>query len=51
MGVEDDLFITNEEWIAYIPNATGPIGLPAHVIDLATRTIYASNVFGTGGNG
>lgn len=49
MGVEDDIFITNEEWIAYIPNATGIIGLPAHVIDLATRTIYASNVFGTGG--
>jgi len=50
MGVEDDLFITNEEWIYYKKNvATGIIGLPAHVLDLTTRTFYATAAFTLGG--
>eukprot|EP00746_Dinoflagellata_sp_MGD_P152769 gnl/MRDRNA2_/MRDRNA2_83870_c0_seq1.p1 gnl/MRDRNA2_/MRDRNA2_83870_c0~~gnl/MRDRNA2_/MRDRNA2_83870_c0_seq1.p1 ORF type:complete len:771 (-),score=170.08 gnl/MRDRNA2_/MRDRNA2_83870_c0_seq1:463-2601(-) len=49
LGVEDDLFITNEEWITYKADSPNIIGLPAHVVDLATRTIYATSAFTLGG--
>jgi len=50
IGVEDDMFITNEEWITYVDDVQGGIrGLPAHVVDLSTRTIYATSAFTLGG--
>ena len=48
-GMEDDLFITNEEWIAY-PDASLPIGLPVHVLNLATGELWATAVFTLGGH-
>lgn len=48
LGVEDTLFITNEEWTSF-QTGTGYTGLPAHVIDLATNTAYATGVFTLGG--
>lgn len=47
-GVEDDLFITNEEWTNF---ATGSdyTGIPAHVIDIATKSVHAAGVFTLGG--
>jgi hypothetical protein len=47
-GVEDDLFITNEEWTVYRPGSNYT-GLPAHVLELATRDLYATGVFTLGG--
>eukprot|EP00429_Kryptoperidinium_foliaceum_P046422 CAMPEP_0176105052 /NCGR_PEP_ID=MMETSP0120_2-20121206/52715_1 /TAXON_ID=160619 /ORGANISM="Kryptoperidinium foliaceum, Strain CCMP 1326" /LENGTH=759 /DNA_ID=CAMNT_0017439163 /DNA_START=525 /DNA_END=2802 /DNA_ORIENTATION=+ len=49
MGVQDDLFITNEEWISYESTAQGLIGLPAHVLDLARNELWAISAFGLGG--
>jgi len=49
IGVQDDLFITNEEWITYASDARGIIGLPAHVLDLATHELWAISSFGLGG--
>ena len=51
-GVENDIWITNEEWTDLDANATaahGFSGLSAHVIDLASRKMYAAGVFGLGG--
>lgn len=48
LGVEDSLFITNEEWTSY-QDGSDYTGLPAHVIDLATGTSYATGVFTLGG--
>jgi hypothetical protein len=48
LGVEDDLFITNEEWTNF-RDGTDYTGIPAHVIDLATGTAYAAGVFTLGG--
>lgn len=48
MGVEDDLFITNEEWTSYKEGAAFT-GIPAHVVDLATGNMYATGVFTLGG--
>jgi hypothetical protein len=48
MGVEDSLFITNEEWTSY-QSGSDYTGLPAHVIDLATGSSYATGVFTLGG--
>ena len=48
-GVEDNLFITNEEWIAY-PTNSMPIGLPVHVLDLSTGELWATAVFTLGGH-
>ena len=51
-GVADTLFITNEEWTSF-PNTAaalaGNTGIPAHVVDLATKTMYATGVFTLGG--
>lgn len=49
LGVQDDLFLTNEEWISYNSDATGIVGLPAHVLDLASGTLWATSAFGLGG--
>lgn len=49
LGVQDDLFLTNEEWIRYRPDAVGIIGLPAHVLDLSTGKLWATSAFGLGG--
>jgi len=49
IGVEDNLFITNEEWISYVPEADGIIGLPVHVLNLASHELFATSAFGLGG--
>jgi len=48
LGVEDTLFITNEEWTRY-KTGSGYTGLPAHVVDMATGTSYAAGAFTLGG--
>eukprot|EP00439_Symbiodinium_sp_Y106_P081022 s492_g19.t3 len=48
-GVEDDLFITNEEWISY-PESSLPIGLPVHVLNLGSRELWATAAFTLGGH-
>jgi len=49
IGLEDDIFVTNEEWIAYDSAATTFVGISAHAVDLATKTAYALGVFTQGG--
>eukprot|EP00959_Pyramimonas_sp_CCMP1952_P178029 3721003-Pyramimonas_sp.AAC.1 len=39
-GFVDDIFLTNEEW-QQIASDTSLVGLPAHAIDIATKTAYA----------
>jgi hypothetical protein len=48
LGVEDDLFITNEEWTRYV-TGSNYTGIPAHVIDIDTKSSYATGVFTLGG--
>ena len=51
-GVHDTLFITNEEWTSYVNTPAAhaqATGLPAHVVDLATKNMYATGVFTLGG--
>lgn len=48
IGVEDDLFITNEEWTSFQPGSDYT-GIPAHVIELATGDMHATGVFTLGG--
>jgi len=50
LGVEDKLFITNEEWISYVDSATGLIGLPVHVLNLESKELYAISTFSLGGH-
>jgi len=41
-GFEDDIFLTNEEWITMSSsNDKMIVGLPSHAIDIATKTAYA----------
>lgn len=49
-GVEDDLFITNEEWIIYADGSTDIIGLPVHVLNLATGELWATPAFTLAGH-
>eukprot|EP00931_Biecheleriopsis_adriatica_P032894 TRINITY_DN1913_c0_g1_i4.p1 TRINITY_DN1913_c0_g1~~TRINITY_DN1913_c0_g1_i4.p1 ORF type:complete len:756 (-),score=155.51 TRINITY_DN1913_c0_g1_i4:94-2361(-) len=49
VGVEDTLYITNEEWISYEAEADGLIGLPAHVLNPKTKEMYATSAFTLGG--
>lgn len=48
IGVEDDLFITNEEWANFELDKEF-VGLSAHVLDLESQTLYASGAFTNGG--
>lgn len=48
LGVEDDLFLTNEEWTNFVDGANFT-GIPAHAIDLANSKAYAVGVFTLGG--
>lgn len=49
-GFEDDIFLTNEEWIILDEsNDQTHIGLPAHAIDIATKTSHAVGAFTLGG--
>jgi len=51
-GVENTLFITNEEWTSFMSTPVGltqATGIPAHVVDLATKNMYATGVFTLGG--
>lgn len=47
-GVEDDLFLTNEEWIHYAAGKNF-VGLSAHAIDLAKGDMWAVAAFTNGG--
>ena len=49
IGLEDDVFITNEEWMSYLPDVEAFVGLSAHAIDLSTKTDYALGCFTNGG--
>lgn len=48
LGVEDTLFITNEEWTDFVEGANFT-GIPVHAIDLSTFSMYAVGVFTLGG--
>ena len=48
IGLVDSLFLTNEEWTDFVDGADYT-GIPAHAIDLATKTAYAVGVFTLGG--
>eukprot|EP00628_Pelagophyceae_sp_CCMP2097_P038960 CAMPEP_0184243318 /NCGR_PEP_ID=MMETSP0977-20130417/156_1 /TAXON_ID=483370 /ORGANISM="non described non described, Strain CCMP2097" /LENGTH=857 /DNA_ID=CAMNT_0026548577 /DNA_START=90 /DNA_END=2663 /DNA_ORIENTATION=- len=48
IGVEDDLFITNEEWTTYKDKALFT-GIPAHVIELSSGHMWATGAFTLGG--
>jgi len=52
LGVEDDLFITNEEWISYakLPASDSMIGLPVHVLNPTTGELFATSAFTLGGH-
>lgn len=47
-GVEDSLFLTNEEWINIVADVDY-VGLSAHAIDVATHTAYAIGAMSVGG--
>ena len=48
IGVEDDLFITNEEWHNYLDTSTF-VGNSVHVLDVSTDAIWAVGSFSLGG--
>lgn len=48
IGLEDDIFITNEEWINYAEGENF-VGLSAHAIDVEKKVSYAVGVFSNGG--
>lgn len=48
IGLEDDLFMTNEEWHSYVDGEQF-VGLGAHAVDVHTRTAYAIGAFTLGG--
>jgi len=45
IGFEDDVYITNEEWMTLEEDTTAYVGLSAHVIDIDTKTDYAIGAF------
>jgi hypothetical protein len=49
IGLEDRLYITNEEWMYYLPGVKKVVGLAAHAVDTATYTDYALGVMTQGG--
>lgn len=49
IGLEDDIFITNEEWNTYETDVESLVGLSSHAIDLATKTDYAIGAMTNGG--
>ncbi|KAI0559925.1 hypothetical protein FGB62_130g028 [Gracilaria domingensis] len=48
IGLEDDIFITNEEWHSY-EDGQMFVGIGAHAVDVQTKTAYAIGAFGQGG--
>lgn len=48
IGLEDNIFMTNEEWITYA-NHSEFVGLSAHAIDIENKAIHAVGVFTNGG--
>jgi hypothetical protein len=48
-GVEDRLFLTVEEWTTLADDPKDYVGLSAHTVDVATKTMYATGVFSMGG--
>lgn len=48
IGLEDDIFITNEEWHSY-EDGQMFVGLGAHAVDVHTKTAYAVGAFSQGG--
>lgn len=49
IGFEDDIFLTNEEWMTYEADVEAFVGLSAHAIDLSTKTDYALGSVTNGG--
>lgn len=49
VGVEDNMFLTNEEWNSYVSGVEDLVGISAHAIDIATKTAYAIGSFTNGG--
>ncbi|KAL7577324.1 hypothetical protein ACA910_002062 [Epithemia clementina (nom. ined.)] len=49
IGMEDNLYFTNEEWMTYMENVTSVVGISPHVVDLANDASYALGVLTQGG--
>lgn len=49
VGLQDDLFITNEEWMDYPEGTDSIYGIAVHVIDPSTKTMYAVGAMSQGG--
>eukprot|EP00536_Pseudo-nitzschia_multiseries_P001605 jgi/Psemu1/322147/estExt_fgenesh1_pg.C_210001 len=48
IGLEDDIFVTNEEWIDY-EEGSNFVGLSAHALDVKNKALHAVGVFSNGG--
>lgn len=48
IGLEDDIFVTNEEWIEY-EEGSNFVGLSAHALDVKNKALHALGVFSNGG--
>ena len=48
IGLEDDIFITNEEWINYKIGESF-VGIGIHVLDLQNKALHAAGSFSQGG--
>jgi hypothetical protein len=48
IGLEDNIFTTNEEWMEYATDSMF-VGLGVHAVDLAEKTAYAIGAFSMGG--
>lgn len=48
IGLEDDIFITNEEWHNFMDDKTF-VGNSVHVLDVSTDTMWAVGAFSLGG--
>jgi len=52
LGLEDDTFLTVEEWTSLDADkvdANGFVGLSAHAVNMATKELFAVGAFGMGG--
>jgi hypothetical protein len=48
IGLEDNVFTTNEEWMQY-KDGSSFVGIGVHVVDLAEKTAHAVGAFSMGG--
>ena len=49
IGVQDDLYMTNEEWMRLPSDQDSYVGLAAHAVDIENQAMYALGVFTQGG--